>query len=215
MTAFEDRIQTPPLVFVLSGPSGVGKTSLCDRLVADVDDAVYSRSVTTRPKRPGETHGEEYFFLSEEEFRELESTGQLLESACVHGHHYGTPRRFVEERLAEDKIVVLNIDVQGGLQLMSSVPDGVFVFVMPPSIDELVGRIRSRGGDTDAAITVRMSNVAGEIAEADKYTYIVVNDDFEECLRKLHAILIAERCLRRRCYAPQPAARVSARRIGG
>jgi len=204
MTAFREWVVKPPILLVLSGPSGVGKTSLCDRLVSDLPDAVYSISVTTRPKRAGEVDGDEYFFVGEKEFQELRDSGQLLESAAVHGAHYGTPRRFVESELAKCQVVVLNIDVQGGLQVMSSYPDGVFVFLMPPSLEELTGRIRGRGEDAEEVIALRMRNMQGEIAKASEYGYIVVNDDFERCLATLKAILVAERSLRHRCYKPRP-----------
>jgi guanylate kinase len=204
MTTFQEWVVTPPILLVLSGPSGVGKTSLCDRLVSDLPDAVYSISVTTRPKRPGEAQGEEYFFASEREFQDLCERGQLLEWANVHGHQYGTPRHFVEAELAKSKVVVLNIDVQGGLQVMSSYPDGVFVFLMPPSLEELTDRIRGRGEDADDVIALRMQNMRGEITKANEYGYIVMNDDFERCLATLKSIIVAERSLRRRCYKPQP-----------
>lgn len=202
MAQYGDWITTPPLLVVLSGPSGVGKTSLCNRLVEKLGDAVYSISVTTRPKRPGDTDGHEYFFVSDDEFERLKSAGQLLEWARVHGHQYGTPRPFVEERLAEGKTVVLNIDVQGGINVMTTYPDGVFVFVMPPSTETLVERITARGGDATEAVRVRMKNAPAEIAEAERYQYIVVNDDFETCLGQLEAIVTAERSLRRRCFRP-------------
>jgi len=200
--AFSGWIENPPLLVVVSGPSGVGKTSICDRLVDEVADAVYSRSVTTRPMRPGETEGEEYHFVDTDAFAELERAGKLLESAQVHQHHYGTPRDFVDEQLRANKIIVLNIDVQGGLQVMDSYPDGVFVFVLPPSLETLRDRIDARGGDSPDAVEVRMRNAAGEIAEVRRYSYVVVNDELDACVARLEAILTAERCLRRRCYVP-------------
>jgi guanylate kinase len=202
MMSYRDWVTTPPLLFVVSGPSGVGKTSLCKRLVEDLADGVYSISATTRPKRPGDKDGEEYFFRTQEEFEALKAEDQLLEWAQVHDHHYGTPRSFVDEQLGRGKVVVLNIDVQGGLQLMSSCPDGVFVFLVPPNPNALDNRIRGRGEDTEAVMAVRMRNARDEIALADRYQYVVVNDDFEECLDRLKAIVPAERSLRRRCYRP-------------
>lgn len=202
MAQYGDWITTPPLLVVLSGPSGVGKTSLCNRLVEVLDDAVYSISVTTRPKRPGDDEGKEYSFVSPDEFERLRSRGQLLEWAKVHGHEYGTPRPFVERQMAEGKTVVLNIDVQGGVNVMKAFPDGVFIFVMPPTIEALVERIAARGGDAKETVRLRMQNAPVEIAEAERYQYVVLNDDFEQCLERLEAIVTAERSLRRRCFRP-------------
>ncbi len=204
MTHYADWVTEPPLLFVVSGPSGVGKTSLCCRLVDELDDGVYSISATTRPMRPGETQGGEYFFKTEEEFEALKDSGGLIESARVHENQYGTPRAFVEQQLAAGRVVVLNIDVQGGVQVMENFPDGVFVFILPPSGAALVDRISKRGEDTDEAVKIRMRNAPGEIAFADKYQYVVLNDDLEECVNRLEAIVIAERSRRRRCYRPEP-----------
>jgi guanylate kinase len=204
MTRYADWVTEPSLLFVVSGPSGVGKTSLCCRLVEELDDGVYSISATTRPMRPGETQGAEYFFKTDEEFEALKDSGGLVEWARVHENQYGTPRAFVEEQLAAGRVVVLNIDVQGGVQVMENFPDGVFVFILPPSRDELVGRISNRGEDTDEAVKLRMRNAPGEIVFAEKYQYVVVNDDLEECVSRLKAIALAERSHRGRCYRPKP-----------
>ncbi len=203
MTRYSDWVTNPPLLFVVSGPSGVGKTSLCRRLVADLDDGVYSVSATTRPRRPGDVHGGEYFFHTEEEFERLKAAGELIEWARVHDNQYGTPRRFVEEQLGAGRVVVLNIDVQGGAQVMENFPDGVFVFLLPPDSEALVTRIATRGEDAADTVELRMRNAPGEIAHAEKYQYVVVNDDFDECVNRLKAIVLAERSLRRRCYRPK------------
>jgi guanylate kinase len=198
-------VPNPPLLVVLSGPSGVGKTSICERLVESLDDAVYSISATTRPMREGEVDGDEYLFMTRKEFESQITRGNLLEWAEVHGHYYGTPRTFVEDRLGEGRVVVLNIDVQGGVNVMSSYPDGAFVFVLPPSLEDLLTRIRGRGDSDQRAIELRMKNAPGEIAEAEKYTYIVVNDELEACVERIRAIITAERCLRRRCLTEDEA----------
>jgi len=202
MTDYHDWVVRPPLLVVVSGPSGVGKTSLCERLVTDLDDAVYSISATTRPSRPGEVDGEEYLFKTEQEFDDLKNAGQLLEHARVHDHQYGTPRKYVDARLADGKVVVLNIDVQGGLQVMDAHPDAVAIFLMPPRDEDLGRRIRGRGQDSEETIRVRMRNARGEIDHAADYGYIVMNDDFDTCLSTLKAIVTAERSLRRRCFRP-------------
>jgi guanylate kinase len=202
MRRFIDFVKTPPLLLVVSGPSGVGKTSICRRVVDDVPDAVYSISATTRPPRPGETHGGEYFFHDEAEFERLQANGELIESATVHGHRYGTPRSFVESQLRAGRVVVLNIDVQGGSQVMSRIPDGVFVFILPPTFESLIERIRGRAADSDEDVARRMKTAPKEMTFAERYQYIVVNDDLEECVRRIQAIIVAERSLRRRCFAP-------------
>lgn len=201
MSSLRDRVITPPLLFVLSGPSGVGKTTLCRNLVERLSDAVYSISATTRPQRPTDVHGEEYFFHDEASFEELKSSRQLLEWACVHGHQYGTPRVFVEEQLSQGKVVTLNIDVQGGQQVMRTFPDAVFVFIVPPDLEELERRIRRRNEDSEEVIRLRLSNARRELGEAGEYTYLVVNDDFDACVSRLEAIVAAERSLRRRCLS--------------
>src|SRR5690242_10994496 len=132
---------------VISGPSGVGKTSFCDHLLETRTDAVRSVSATTRAQRPGEIDGRDYTFLDPVTFATRREAGEFLETAEVHGHLYGTPRRFVEEAIAAGKIVLLNIDVRGGLSIKERHPEGVYIFVYPPSVDHLRMRLISRGQD--------------------------------------------------------------------
>lgn len=201
MSTIRDQLITPPILLVLSGPSGVGKTTLCRKLVEHLPDAVYSISATTRPQRPKDVDGEEYFFHDDASFAELKLSGQLLESARVHEHQYGTPRAFVEEQLEQGRVVTLNIDVQGGQEIMRTFPDGVFVFIVPPDFEELERRIRARGQDSEDVMRLRLSNARRELGEAEKYTYLVMNDDFDACVDRLEAIVAAERSLRRRCLS--------------
>ena len=178
---------------VVSGPSGVGKTSFCTHLLATRTDAVRSVSATTRTIRPGELDGRDYFFLAPETFEARAAAGEFLESAEVHGPRYGTPRRFVDEQVAAGKIVLLNIDVQGGLNVKAHYPDGVFIFVWPPSLDALRERLKARAQDDAREIERRLGNAPGELAQYREYDYLVVNEDLPTALARVSAIVEAER----------------------
>lgn len=178
---------------VVSGPSGVGKTSFCAHLLETRDDAIRSVSATTRTLRPGEVDGRDYFFLTPEAFAARAEGGEFLEFADVHGHRYGTPRRFVDDEVAAGRIVLLNIDVQGGLQVKAGYPDGVFIFVWPPSLDALAARLRARAQDGAEEIERRLANAPGELAHYREYDYLVVNEDLPAALARVSAIVEAER----------------------
>jgi len=178
---------------VISGPSGVGKTSFCAHLLETRNDTVRSISATTRAPRPGEEHGRDYFFESAASFEVRRKNGELLESAEVHGHGYGTPRRFVEEAIEQGKIVLLNIDVQGGLALKAGDPDGVYIFVYPPSLASLEARLTARSTDDAAEIARRLANAPGEMSRWRDYDYVVVNEDLATALSQVSAIVEAER----------------------
>jgi guanylate kinase len=178
---------------VVSGPSGVGKTSFCTHLLDARTDCIRSVSATTRGIRPGEVDGRDYFFLSPEAFDAREKAGDFLESADVHGHRYGTPRRFVDDQVAAGKVVLLNIDVQGGLNVKRGYPDGVFIFVWPPSLDALRARLRARAQDGEEEIARRLANAPGELARYTEYDYLVVNEDLPAALARVSAIVEAER----------------------
>jgi len=190
---------------VISGPSGVGKTSFCAHLLETRNDTVRSISATTRAIRPGEQNGRDYFFEGQDGFEARKKAGEFLEFAEVHGHGYGTPRRFVEEAIEQGKIVLLNIDVQGGLAIKAGHPDGVYIFVYPPSLASLEARLRARSTDDDAEIARRLGNAPGEMAKWREYDYVVVNEDLATALSQVSAIVEAERARVGRLAPRKPA----------
>lgn len=188
---------TSAFPIVISGPSGVGKTTLVAGLLTGDRSTCKSVSATTRPPREGEKDGEAYFFVTAEEF-EVMKGADLVEWAEVHGHLYGTPKSFVDGKLQGGLDVILNIDVQGGAQVRKHFPDAVLVFILPPSLDELESRIRSRGAEDTTEIEVRLENAREEIRKAPAYDYIVVNDRLEDAVHEVLAIIEAERHRRQR-----------------
>jgi guanylate kinase len=180
-------------LFIVSAASGTGKTSLVEALVGAVPDLVVSVSATTRAPRPGEVEGRHYRFLAPETFAALEREGGLLESARVYDHHYGTPRDWVESRLAAGTDVLLEIDWQGARQVREKRPDAVGVFILPPSLEALEERLRGRGQDADEVIARRMARARDEMSHYGEFDYLVVNDDFDEALGALEAIVRAAR----------------------
>lgn len=187
------------LLLLVSSPAGAGKTSLSRRLVADHSDLILSISATTRPPRPGEEEGREYFFKTPVEFDALVATGELLEWAEVNGHRYGTPRAPVEAALAAGQDVLFDIDWQGAQQLFQQAGgDVVRIFIFPPSLDELERRLRARGTDSNEVIDARMARAANEISHWDGYDYVLANDDVERCFTEVKSILASERLKRSR-----------------
>jgi len=182
---------------VVSGPSGVGKTTLVGGLIGRVPNLQRSVSATTRPLRGGEVQGQSYFFVGKEEFENLKR-GKLIEWAKVHGHFYGTPRDFVEETLEKGVDVVLSIDVQGGREVKKSFPDAVMVFILPPSFEILEQRITRRAADLAEDIKTRMANARDELRALPEYEYVVVNDELDRAIAALRAIVVSERCRRAR-----------------
>jgi len=188
------RSDTKGKLFVISGPSGAGKGTICNALMADADpdELCLSISVTTREPRKGEIDGVNYYFLTEDEFSDLLAKDGLLEFAEVYGHHYGTPKEKVIEKLNAGIDVILEIEMQGALKIRKSYPDGVFIFILPPSMSELRKRITGRGTETQEAIDYRLSQALSEIAYIDKYDYAVVNGKLEEAVERVRAIIKAE-----------------------
>lgn len=195
------RFRPAGFLLVISGPSGAGKGTLVDRLMETRSECVFSISSTTRPKRANERDGVQYEFVSREEFERRRSSGYFLEWAEVHGHLYGTPSRFVDEQLRAGRIVVLDVDVQGGASVRRVRPDAVSVFVYPPSLEALRQRLESRGTDDGEAVERRMREAPGELAQYREYDYLLLNDDLDDAAARLAAIVDAERARTRRLTA--------------
>lgn len=185
------------ILFIMSAPSGAGKTSLARELGDNFPDLRHSVSYTTRPPRQGEQEGRDYYFVSAARFREMVKRGELAEWAEVHGERYGTSRLRLGATLEQGLDVLLTIDVQGARQLKAVYPEAVTVFLLPPSLAELKERLRQRG-DPPAEIRRRLETARREVAELAGYDYVIVNDTFKEAVEALRAIILAERCRRAR-----------------
>ena len=184
-------------LLVLSSPSGAGKTTITRRLVADDPSLTLSVSVTTRPARDGEIEGRDYHFIDRQRFDEMIARGELLEHATVFGNGYGTPRGPIEAALSAGRDVVGDVDWQGTQQLAKTVPqDLVSVFVLPPSLAALGGRLRARAQDSAAVVASRMAKSAEELSHWPEYDYVIVNDTIESAVAKVRAVVIAERLRR-------------------
>lgn len=182
------------VLFILSAPSGAGKTTISRRAIAEIPGLEMSISCTTRPPRPGERDGADYHFLTPEEFTRRRDAGGFAEWAKVHDALYGTPREPIETALAEGRDVLLDIDVQGARQMKSGYPQAVAVFVLPPSLAELERRLRARATDAEDVIRRRLARAREEIDERWSYDYGIVNADLEASVRRFAAIVEAERC---------------------
>lgn len=183
------------LLIVVSGPSGTGKGTVCGELLDSTPELAYSISATTRAPRAGEVDGKNYYFLTKERFEELISEGGFLEYANVYGNYYGTPLVKIQERLAEGNDILLEIDTQGALEVMKKCPDGLFIFLLPPSLGELERRIRGRGSETEESLKKRLGNAKAEIAIGEKYKYVVVNDTVKKAVARIKSIIVAEHAL--------------------
>lgn len=187
------------LMFVLSSPSGAGKTTLSRQLLTREAGISMSVSVTTREKRPGEEHGKDYYFIGRKEFDTMVAEKALLEHAEVFGNCYGTPRPYVEEHLRHGEDVLFDIDWQGTKQLRATAPeDLVSVFILPPSIEELERRLHARAQDSAEVVAKRMAKAVSEISHWTEYDYVIINKNIDEALGKITSILHAERLKRER-----------------
>jgi guanylate kinase len=183
-------------VIVISGPSGVGKTTIARRVLAGDPDTAYSVSVTTRPPRRDERDGFDYQFVSDEVFDRLVAEGALAEWATVHGHRYGTRKAAIEEITSSGRDVVMDIDIQGGMSIKDCFPDALLIFIVPPSESVLEGRLRGRATDDEEVIRTRLRNAIEELKWAPRYDHRVVNDDLETAVAEVLAIIARERSAR-------------------
>ncbi len=182
------------LLFVVSAPSGAGKTSLCRAVANAVENLTHSVSYTTRKPRPGEIDGRDYFFVSQERFQEMLQAGDFAESAEVHANLYGTSRRVLDNMVSKGIDVILDIDTQGAKQIKKKFESAVFIFILPPSLDILEERLRNRKSDLEEEIKRRMARAREEIKDYGMYDYLIINRDFDRALAELHSIVVAERC---------------------
>lgn len=179
-------------LFVVSGPSGVGKTSIISALMNKLENIVFSVSCTTRPPRPGEVDGVDYFFVSRDKFIEMREKGEFLEWAEVHGNLYGTPKKFVLENIEKGNRIILDIDVQGALQVKRNFDDAVFIFVAPPSYEVLKERLLKRGTENSQSMLKRLENAKWEMSKIVEFDYLIVNSDLEKSILAMKSIVIAE-----------------------
>lgn len=180
-------------LLVLSGPSGSGKGTVSEALMKENDEIIYSTSVTTRTPRPNEVNGENYFFVTIDEFEEMVRNDELLEHAFVHTNYYGTPKEFVFNEIEKGEIVLLEIDVQGALQIKEKYKEAVFIFLLPPTMDELKNRIVKRGTETEDDINTRFSNAFKELDFVGEYDYFVVNAEVDQAVKDIENIIAAEK----------------------
>lgn len=185
-------------LFVVSAPSGSGKTTVCQRALEDLPDLAYSISHTTRPERYGEKNGVDYFFVSRDEFVTMMDQGEFLEWAVVHGHYYGTAKKQIEGCLGTGKDILLDIDVQGARQVRDKIREAILIFIVPPSFEVLEERLRRRQSDNEEAIRLRLNNARTELKAIREYDYIIINDDLEDAVKKFSAIVLADRSRRSR-----------------
>ncbi len=183
---------------IMSTPSGVGKTTIARKLLERRADVGYSVSCTTRQPRPGEVHGRDYFFWTEDQFIEARKRGDFAESADVHGRMYGTLRSEVDRVLGQGRYVIMDIDVQGAAQFVRVFPTSVLIFLLPPSAGILIERLEGRRSETRDGLSVRLQNAVAELREANLYDYLIVNDDLERAIRYVSSVIDAETVRRSR-----------------
>lgn len=183
-------------LFIIAAPSGAGKTSLVRHLTNSFDSLLVSVSHTTRPQRPGETDGIDYFFISEDQFKDMVDQHTFLEYATVYGYHYGTSQKWVEEKLKNSIDIILEIDWQGAQQIRNKLPDSVSIFILPPSREVLINRLVSRGQDEKHVIEKRMAQLRSEIQHCREFDYLIINDDFSKASEELSAIFLSQQLQR-------------------
>ncbi len=176
-------------VIVISAPSGTGKTTICKELLKNIKNLKYSISTTTRPKRAGEKDGFDYFFVSEKEFKSLIKENYFVEWQKVHNYYYGTSKEFLEKTLNSGFHCLLDIDVKGGCNLMKQYPDGIFIFLAPPSLNELEKRLKQRGTENEKDLKVRLKNAEKEMKYKKYYDYVVINNKLDETVNKIVEII--------------------------
>lgn len=181
------------ILFIISAPSGAGKTTLCKQLSASISGLWHSVSYTTRKPRSGEEAGREYYFIDEQVFQDMIARNEFLEYAHVYGNWYGTPRKILTDKMEQGIDVLLEIDVQGALQIKKKFEDGVYIFILPPSLDTLRARLQGRASDSQEEIVRRLQRVKEEVWSFREYYYIVRNDDLAQSFRELQSIFLAER----------------------
>lgn len=182
------------ILLVVSGPSGAGKGTICSAVREKYPDLEYSISMTTRTPRNGETEGVSYFFRTDEQFKKLVEEDAFLEYARVYDHYYGTPKKYVLDKIQAGRSVLLEIDIQGAMQVKKRYPKGVFVYIVPPSLEILSQRIHARGTDSEEVIQNRLAQITNELSMMHQYDYVVVNDVLEDAVHKTCAIIEAEKC---------------------
>jgi guanylate kinase len=181
-----------PFPIILSAPSGGGKTTIARKVLSSRVDVGYSVSATTRQRRPDETHGVDYYFLPDDEFTRRRDANEFAECAHVHGYWYGTLRREVDRVLGGKQHVMMDIDVQGARQFAKAYPDSLLIFVLPPSVEVLIARLRARKTESEESIERRLNSALGEIEAVSEYHYVVVNDEIEAATRRVSGIIDAE-----------------------
>jgi guanylate kinase len=186
------RLLATPFPLIFAAPSGAGKTTIARTLKERRGDVEFSVSATTRAPRSYEVNERDYHFVSDAEFRRMIDAGELVEWAEVHGSMYGTPRRNLEDAAARGMYLILDIDVQGARQIRQAVPDAIGIFILPPSGEELASRLAGRGTEDEAVRIRRLTNARREIGEASQFDYVIVNEDLEQSVRAVEAIIAAE-----------------------